>query len=69
VNPQVGSPRDLGVRHKYYDRQQKLELVLAAQKLLECGGHEVGDARSGEETALKIQAKLTSGRMIFVWGC
>jgi hypothetical protein len=48
-----GSPKSKWVpkegRTRYYDRQQQLELVLAAQELLECGGHEVGDARSGDE--------------------
>ncbi len=45
-------------RTKYYNRQQQLELVLAAQELLECGGHEVGDARSGdEETCAKDSSK------------
>jgi hypothetical protein len=34
---------------RYYDRRQQLELVLAAQELLEDDGHEEGDARSGDE--------------------
>ncbi len=53
-----GSPKGKWVpkerRTKYYDRQQQLELVLAAQELLECGGHEVKDAGFGdEETSAK----------------
>jgi hypothetical protein len=34
---------------RYYDRKQQLELVLAAQGLLEDDGHENSDARSGGE--------------------
>jgi hypothetical protein len=34
---------------RYYDRKQQLELVLAAQGLLEGDGHENSDARSGGE--------------------
>jgi hypothetical protein len=40
-----------GGRTRYYDRQQQLELVLAAQGLLEDDGHETSDARSGGEEA------------------
>ncbi len=34
---------------RYYDRKQQLELMLAAQGLLEDDGHENSDARSGGE--------------------
>jgi hypothetical protein len=34
---------------RYYDRRQQLELVLAAQELLEDDGHKEGDARFGDE--------------------
>jgi len=36
---------------KYYDRKQQLELVLAAQALLEDDGREIHDASSGGEEA------------------
>ncbi len=43
---------------KYYDRKQQLELVLAAQELLENDGHEEGDARFGdEETCVEDTSK------------
>jgi len=35
---------------KYYDRQQQLKLVLAAQELSKFGDHELGDTESDEET-------------------
>jgi hypothetical protein len=48
-----GSPKSKRVlkegRTRYYNRQQQLKLVLDAQELLEYGGHEVDDARSGDE--------------------
>jgi hypothetical protein len=40
-----------GGRTRYYDRKQQLELVLAAQGLLEDDGHGTNDARSGGEEA------------------
>jgi hypothetical protein len=40
-----------GGRTRYYDRKQQLELVLAAQGLLEDDGHGTSDARSGGEEA------------------
>jgi hypothetical protein len=40
-----------GGKTRYYDRQQQLEPVLAAQGLLEDDGHETSDARSGGEEA------------------
>ncbi len=53
---------------KYYDRKQQLELVLVAQALLEDDGHETHDAILGvRKPMLVTQAKLTSGRMRFVW--
>jgi hypothetical protein len=53
---------------KYYDRKQQLELILAAQALLEDDGREIHDASSGaKKPMLMTQAKLTSGRMQFVW--
>ncbi|CAK9225541.1 unnamed protein product [Sphagnum troendelagicum] len=57
-----GSPKSKRVlkegKTRYYDRQQQLELVLAAQELLEYGGHGVGDARSGdEETCVEDTSK------------
>ncbi|CAK9237761.1 unnamed protein product [Sphagnum troendelagicum] len=39
---------------KYYDRQQLLELVLAAQELLKNDGYEEGDARCGIQASTKF---------------
>jgi hypothetical protein len=57
-----GSPKSKWVpkegRTRYYDRQQQLELVLAAQELLEYGEHKVGDVRSGNvETCAEDSSK------------
>jgi hypothetical protein len=52
-NPESSKNRQILRRGKtrYYDRKQHLELVLAAQGLLEDDGHETNEARSGGEEA------------------
>jgi hypothetical protein len=47
---------------KYYDRQQQLELVLAAQELSEFGEHGLGQTRSGEEETYEMDT-----RSIDIW--
>jgi len=47
---------------RYYDRKQQLELVLAAQGLLEDDGHETSDARSGGEEAYADDTSKT-----YIW--
>ncbi len=42
---------------KYYDMQQQLELVLAAQELFEFGDHELGHADSDEEETYGINTR------------
>jgi hypothetical protein len=44
---------------KYYDRKQQLELVLAAQGLLDDNAHEISDARSGGEEACADNSSQT----------
>ncbi len=46
-------------KSKYYDRKQQLELVLAAQALLEDDGHETQDASSGGEEAYADDTRKT----------
>jgi len=55
---------------RYYDRKQQLELVLAAQGLLEdVGTRTVMQGLGVKKSMLTTQVKLTSGRMRFVWDC
>jgi hypothetical protein len=42
---------------KYYDRQQQLELVLAAQELFEFGDHELGHIDSNEQETCGMDTK------------
>jgi len=42
---------------KYYDRQQSLELVLAAQELFEFGNHELGHINLGEHETCGMDTK------------
>ncbi len=44
---------------RYYNRQQQLELVLAAQEQTKHGEHEVGDTRSGEEETSDVDVANT----------
>jgi hypothetical protein len=46
-------------RARYYNRQQQLELVLAAQELSECGEHRVGDAKSSDEETSDVDTRST----------
>ncbi len=47
---------------RYYDRQQQLELVLAAQELSKFGEHELGHTESGEEETYEMDT-----RSIDIW--
>ncbi len=47
---------------RYYDRQQQLELVLAAQELLEFGDHELGHTEFSEEETYEMDT-----RSIDIW--
>jgi hypothetical protein len=47
---------------RYYDRQQQLELVLAAQELSEFGEHGLGQTGSGEEETCEMDT-----RSIDIW--
>ncbi len=42
---------------KYYDRQQQLELVLAAQELSEFGDHELGHTKFSEEETREMDIR------------
>jgi len=44
---------------RYYDRRQQLELVLAAQELLEDDGHKESDARFGDEQTCAKDTRKT----------
>ncbi len=48
--------------NKYYDKQQQLELVLAAQELFEFGDHELGHTKSNEEKTCGMDT-----RSIDIW--
>jgi hypothetical protein len=47
---------------RYYDRQQQLELVLAAQELSEFGDHELGRTKFSEEETREMDT-----RSIDIW--
>jgi hypothetical protein len=57
LGPVVGRQSLKKEMTRYYDRQQQLELVLAAQELLEFGEHELGHTESGEKETCEMDTR------------